>query len=97
MMARISKEDVRHVADLARLSFSDEELDMYTKQIDDMIGFVEKLNELDTENVEPTTHVLELANVLREDEARDWLTQEEALKNAPEEKDGQVKVPAILE
>lgn len=96
-MARISKEDVRHVADLARLSFSDEELDMYTKQIDDMIGFVEKLNELDTENVEPTTHVLELANVLREDEARDWLTQEEALKNAPEEKDGQVKVPAILE
>jgi aspartyl-tRNA(Asn)/glutamyl-tRNA(Gln) amidotransferase subunit C len=55
------------------------------------------LNELDTENVEPTTHVLELSNVLRNDDSREWLTNEEALKNAPDKQDGQVKVPAVLE
>ncbi|HET7615660.1 MAG TPA: Asp-tRNA(Asn)/Glu-tRNA(Gln) amidotransferase subunit GatC, partial [Bacillales bacterium] len=51
----------------------------------------------DTENVEPTTHVLEMSNVLRDDESREWLTREEALKNAPEKQDGQVKVPSVLE
>lgn len=96
-MARITKENVEHVANLARLSFTDEELETFTKQLDDIIGFAEQLNELDTENVEPTTHVLELSNVLRNDESREWLTNEEALKNAPDKQDGQVKVPAVLE
>ncbi|HET7579997.1 MAG TPA: Asp-tRNA(Asn)/Glu-tRNA(Gln) amidotransferase subunit GatC [Bacillales bacterium] len=96
-MARITKEDVQHVADLARLSFSEEELETFTQQLDDIIGFAEQLNELNTENVEPTTHVLEMSNVLRDDEAREWLTREEALKNAPEKQDGQVKVPSVLE
>jgi aspartyl-tRNA(Asn)/glutamyl-tRNA(Gln) amidotransferase subunit C len=96
-MARITKEDVKHVAHLARLSFSDEEIETYTKQLDDIIGFAEQLNELDTNNVEPTTHVLDIKNVLREDESRDWLSREEALQNAPDQQNGQVKVPRILE
>lgn len=96
-MVRITKDNVEHVANLARLSFTEEELETFTKQLDDIIGFAEQLNELDTENVEPTTHVLELSNVLRNDESREWLTNEEALKNAPDKQDGQVKVPAVLE
>ncbi|HEU5138464.1 MAG TPA: Asp-tRNA(Asn)/Glu-tRNA(Gln) amidotransferase subunit GatC [Bacillales bacterium] len=96
-MARITKDDVEHVAHLARLSFSDDELETFTKQLDDIIGFAEELNELDTENVEPTTHVLEMSNVLRDDESREWLSREEALKNAPDQQNGQVKVPSVLE
>lgn len=96
-MARITKENVKHVAHLARLSFNEEELETFTKQLDDIIGFAEQLNELDTDNVEPTTHVLKLSNVLREDKSREWLTREEALKNAPDKQNGQVKVPSVLE
>lgn len=96
-MDRITKDEVQHVADLARLSFSDEELKTFTKQLDDIIGFAEQMNELDTDGVEPTTHVLDMDNVLREDLSREWLTRDEALKNAPEQKDGQVKVPSVLE
>ncbi|KGP74495.1 Asp-tRNA(Asn)/Glu-tRNA(Gln) amidotransferase subunit GatC [Pontibacillus yanchengensis] len=96
-MSRISKEQVKHVAHLARLHVSEEEADMFTKQLDDIITFAEQLNELDTEGVEPTTHVLDLKNVTRKDEPKHWLTKEEALKNAPEKQDGQFRVPSILE
>lgn len=96
-MAQITKEEVQHVADLARLTFSEKELETFTKQLDDIIGFAEQLNELDTDGVEPTTHVLDIQNVLREDQSREWLTREGALKNAPEQQDGQVKVPSVLE
>ncbi|WP_085521083.1 Asp-tRNA(Asn)/Glu-tRNA(Gln) amidotransferase subunit GatC [Tuberibacillus sp. Marseille-P3662] len=95
-MAEISKEQVRHVAHLARLSFSEEEVETFTKDLGDIIGFAEQLNELDTDNVEPTTHVLDLKNVLRDDQAREWLTRDEALKNAPDQQNGQVKVPPVL-
>ncbi|MDN4074882.1 Asp-tRNA(Asn)/Glu-tRNA(Gln) amidotransferase subunit GatC [Fictibacillus terranigra] len=92
-MSRISKDQVKHVAHLARLSVSEEEVDMFTEQLDAIIGFAEELNELDTENIEPTTHVLELKNVLREDTVRESVSREDALKNAPEQRDGQFKVP----
>ncbi|MGM7703499.1 Asp-tRNA(Asn)/Glu-tRNA(Gln) amidotransferase subunit GatC [Pseudalkalibacillus sp. Hm43] len=96
-MSRISKEEVKHVAKLARLDMTDEEADMFTKQLDDIIGYAEQLNELDTENVEPTTHVLDMKNVLREDETKPWLNNEEALKNTPDKQNGLIKVPAVLE
>lgn len=92
-LSQISKDEVKHVANLARLSLSEEEVDMFTEQLDAIIGFAEQLNELDTENIEPTTHVLELKNVLRDDQARESVPREEALKNAPDERDGQFKVP----
>ncbi|MBM7646962.1 aspartyl-tRNA(Asn)/glutamyl-tRNA(Gln) amidotransferase subunit C [Scopulibacillus daqui] len=97
MGQKITKEQVKHVANLARLSFTEEEVETFTNQLGDIIDFAEQLNELDTSSVEPTTHVLDISNVLREDVSRDWLTREEALKNAPEQQGGQVKVPAVLE
>lgn len=96
-MTDISKDQVRHVAHLARLAVSEEEVDMMTKQLGDIIHYAELLNELDTTGVEPTTHVLDLKNVMRKDEPRKWITREDALKNAPDQKDGQFKVPTILE
>ena len=62
-----------------------------------IITFAEQLNELDTDNVEPTSHVLDMKNIFREDEAKPGLPVEEVLKNAPDHEDGQIKVPAIIE
>lgn len=96
-MSEISKEQVKHVAHLSRLAISDEEVETMTKQLGDIIKYAELLNELDTDNVEPTTHVLDLKNVLRKDEPRKWIDKEDALKNAPDQKGGQFRVPSILE
>ncbi|MGB7999969.1 MAG: Asp-tRNA(Asn)/Glu-tRNA(Gln) amidotransferase subunit GatC [Anaerobacillus sp.] len=96
-MSRITKEEVKHVANLARLEMDEAEVEKFTTQLDDIISMAEQLNELDTENVEPTTHVLDLKNVLREDKVQPWLSREEALKNAPDQANGQVKVPSIFE
>lgn len=95
-MSRISNEQVKHVANLARLAITEEEAEKLTKQLDAIITFAEQLNELDTENVEPTYHVLDMKNVLREDIPLQGLSREEVLKNAPKHQDGQFKVPSIL-
>lgn len=97
MMARITKDQVKHVAHLARLSVTEEEVEQFTEQLDKIISFAEQLNELNTEGIEPTTHVLDIKNVLREDVVKESLKNEEVLKNAPDEQDGQVKVPSIME
>jgi aspartyl-tRNA(Asn)/glutamyl-tRNA(Gln) amidotransferase subunit C len=96
-MATITKEQVKHVANLARLEITEEEAEMFTDNLTAIISFAEQLNELDTDEIEPTTHVLDLKNVMRKDEPRQWITREEALKNAPDHKDGQFRVPSILE
>lgn len=96
-MAHITKEQVQHVAHLARLTFTEDEIGTFTKQLEDIISFAEELNELNTDAVEETTHVLDMSNVLRDDLVRDWLTREQALKNAPDQQAGQVKVPAVLD
>ncbi|MCD7034394.1 Asp-tRNA(Asn)/Glu-tRNA(Gln) amidotransferase subunit GatC [Metabacillus sp. GX 13764] len=96
-MSRISNEQVKHVAHLARLAITEEEAALFTKQLDAIIGFAEQLNELDTENVEPTSHVLDMKNVMRDDVPKKGLPVEDVLKNAPDKKDGYVRVPTILE
>ncbi|MBN9654858.1 Asp-tRNA(Asn)/Glu-tRNA(Gln) amidotransferase subunit GatC [Halobacillus sp. GSS1] len=96
-MSRISKEEVKHVANLARLAITEEEATTFTKQLDDIITYAEQLNEIDTTGVEPTTHVLDLKNVMRKDEPKKWISQDDALKNAPDKQDGQFKVPSVLE
>ncbi|MFY4776966.1 Asp-tRNA(Asn)/Glu-tRNA(Gln) amidotransferase subunit GatC [Metabacillus sp. RGM 3146] len=96
-MSRISNEQVKHVAHLARLAITEDEAQMFTKQLDAIIGFAEQLNELDTENVEPTSHVLDMKNVMRDDVPAKGLPVEDVLKNAPDKKDGYVRVPTILE
>ncbi|AIQ76502.1 MULTISPECIES: Asp-tRNA(Asn)/Glu-tRNA(Gln) amidotransferase subunit GatC [Paenibacillus] len=93
----ITVKDVQHVAKLARLQLSPEEEATFTEQMNAILQYAEKLNELDTENVKPTTHVLQVSNVMREDVVKDSLTQEEALLNAPDDEDGHFKVPAVLE
>jgi aspartyl-tRNA(Asn)/glutamyl-tRNA(Gln) amidotransferase subunit C len=96
-MSTISKKDVEHVAHLARLNLSDEEKETFTKHLDSILTFAEKLNELDTEGVEPTSHILDLKNVVREDQVRPSLPAEKALQNTADHKNNQVKVPSVLE
>lgn len=96
-MSTISKQEVEHVAHLARLNLTEEEKEQFTKQLDSILNFAQKLNELDTENVEPTSHVLPLVNVMRDDVPHESLPVEEALQNTAEHQDGQVKVPSVLE
>lgn len=93
----IETKDVEHVAKLARLNLSDEEKLMFTEQLNAILQYADKLNELDTEHVAPTTHVLHLSNVLREDVVQESLPAEKVFRNAPDEEDGQFKVPAVLE
>ncbi|KLU56572.1 glutamyl-tRNA amidotransferase [Paenibacillus sp. VT-400] len=93
----ISNNDVQHVAKLARLNLTAEEEQTLTGQLNAILKYAEKLNELDTEDIEPTTHVLHVSNVMREDETKESLSIEQVMSNAPEEEDGQFKVPAVME
>lgn len=93
----ISADNVRHVAKLSRLNLTAEEEEIMTGQLNAILKYAEKLNELDTEEVEPTTHVLHVSNVMREDEVRPSLSLDEVMLNASEEEEGQFKVPAVLE
>ncbi|MCW3794254.1 aspartyl/glutamyl-tRNA(Asn/Gln) amidotransferase subunit C [Chryseobacterium mucoviscidosis] len=93
----ISNNDVQHVAKLARLNLTAEEEQTLTGQLNAILKYAEKLNELDTEDIEPTTHVLHVSNVMRDDETKESLSIEQVMRNAPEEEDGQFKVPAVME
>ncbi|PQP84886.1 Asp-tRNA(Asn)/Glu-tRNA(Gln) amidotransferase GatCAB subunit C [Paenibacillus sp. PCH8] len=93
----ISNNDVQHVAKLARLNLTAEEEQTLTGQLNAILKYAEKLNELDTEDIEPTTHVLHVSNVMRDDENKESLAIEQVMRNAPEEEDGQFKVPAVME
>ncbi len=94
---KITREEVEHVARLARLELTEEEKERMRAQLDSILQYMEKLNELDTTAVEPTSHVIPLVNVMREDELRPSLPQEEALANAPDRQDVFFRVPRIIE
>jgi len=89
----VTRKEVEHVAKLARLELSETEKDRFTEQLNAILSYAAKLNELDTDHVEPTSHVLPLHNVLREDVARASWPLDEVLLNAPDEEDGQFRVP----
>ena len=93
----ITEDEVRYVAHLSRLALSDEEVETFGRQLDDIIRYVEKLNELETSDVEPMIHAADRVNVFREDSAGKSLSRKEALQNAPEEAEGCFKVPRILD
>lgn len=93
----ITIKDVEHVANLARLELSEEEKQQFTEQLNAILKYAEQLSELNTDGVEPTSHAMPMSNVLREDEIRQSLPIEKVMLNAPEEEDGQFKVPAVLE
>ncbi len=92
----ISREEVLHVAHLARLEFSEEEVELFTTQLADILNYVAKLNELDTSQIEPTYHALQLSNVFRDDEVKPSYTVEEVLSNAPEKENGFFVVPKVI-
>lgn len=93
----ISEEQVKHVAKLAKLSFSDDELQEFTSQLGKIIDMVETLEEVDTQGVAFTSNVVETVNVLREDVAAEGWNRDELMRNVPESEDGFIKVPAIID
>ncbi len=96
-MAKITIEEVEHVANLARLVFNEEEKKKLAEQLGRILDYIEQLNELDTEDVEPTSHVIPMKNVVRPDVVRPSLTRDDALANAPSDVDGLFEVPKIVE
>jgi aspartyl-tRNA(Asn)/glutamyl-tRNA(Gln) amidotransferase subunit C len=93
----LTGDQVRWVAHLARLELSPQELAVMTEQLNSIVGYVDQLQQLDTKNVEPLAHALPIKNVFREDEPAPSLSAEEALANAPAQKDGFYQVPAVLD
>lgn len=89
--------DVKYVAHLARLALTPEEEQKLSAQLGNILGYIEKLRELDVSNVEPTAHAVPMVNVTRADEIRPSLPHEEALRNAPREAGGLFVVPKIVE
>lgn len=92
----ITRDEVAHLARLARLAVTDEELDLFAGQLDTIIEWVAKVGEIAAVDVPPTSHAVPLENVFRPDELRPGLTQEQALAGAPASQDGRFRVPQIL-
>lgn len=92
----ISKQDVEHVALLGRLELSEEEKELYTQQLNKILDAARALQELNTDNVPPTAHVLPIQNVFREDRIGNHLDSEKALVNAPDRDENFFKVPKIV-
>jgi aspartyl-tRNA(Asn)/glutamyl-tRNA(Gln) amidotransferase subunit C len=93
----ISREDVEHVAALARLGLTDEELDRLVPQLNRILEAVAALNEVDTSAVDPTAQVIPLENVMRDDEVRGPMRRDAALANAPLREGDHLRVPVVLE
>ncbi len=93
---RIRREEVEHVAHLARLHLDGEELDQMTEQLDMILSYVAKLEELDTAGVEPTTHAFSISNAFREDSVQKSLDQNEALANGPDHSADSFVVPRVI-
>ncbi len=96
MSEKISREEVRHVAKLARLEQSDQEEERMTGQMNQILGYMDKLNELDTTGVSATTHAIQIQNVFRPDEAVPSIDRQEALANAPETDGSNFVVPKVI-
>jgi aspartyl-tRNA(Asn)/glutamyl-tRNA(Gln) amidotransferase subunit C len=94
---KITKKDVEYIAHLARLEIDPNEIELYTMQVDRILEYVDKLNSLDTKDIEPTSHPMPVVCVLREDKVKKSFSQEESIQNAPEKKGGFFKVPPIIE
>ncbi|MCP4369013.1 MAG: Asp-tRNA(Asn)/Glu-tRNA(Gln) amidotransferase subunit GatC [Deltaproteobacteria bacterium] len=93
---KITKNEVLHVADLARLDLDEESIDRFAGQIGEILEYVDTLNKLDTKGITPTSHAISLSNAFREDEDKQHLDNDAALANAPEKEDGGFIVPKVV-
>jgi aspartyl-tRNA(Asn)/glutamyl-tRNA(Gln) amidotransferase subunit C len=93
----VTSDDVQHVATLARLEVGADQVQAFGRDLDAILGYFEKLDELDTSAVEPMSHALDLVNVVRTDTVVPSLPQDEALANAPEKAYGHFRVPKVIE
>ncbi len=93
----LNKDDVRYIAGLARIHIPEGELEGFTKNLENIIGYVDQLSELKVDNIEPTSHVLHLKNVYRADIVKPSLSEQDALKFAVESHQGSFKVPRVIE
>jgi aspartyl-tRNA(Asn)/glutamyl-tRNA(Gln) amidotransferase subunit C len=93
----LSREEVRHVAQLARLDFSAEEEKQMAEEMSQILDYVEKLDELDTSGVPPMSHVLDVTNVFRDDKIESRIDRDQALESAPETDDAYFQVPQVID
>ena len=93
---KITPQEISHVANLARLKLSQEEVEAMALQLDDILSYVAKLNELDTEAVKPTTHAISIVNAFREDEVKGSLPRDKALANGPRQNGEYFVVPRVI-
>lgn len=94
---KITGAEVKHVARLARLKLSEEEVETFTGQMGAILAYIEKLNELDTDGIVPTAHAVPMENAFREDMERPSIGVDQALANAPDQVDGFFRVPKVIE
>ena len=93
----ITKKDVQYIAHLSRIHLTDDETEKLTSTLEEILGYIEKLNKLDVSGTKPTSHVLPLKNVFRQDLVRSSLPQAQAIRSAPESHQGSFKVPQVIE
>ncbi|MFC1497456.1 Asp-tRNA(Asn)/Glu-tRNA(Gln) amidotransferase subunit GatC [Verrucomicrobiota bacterium] len=93
----VDKIDVGYVANLARLELTSDEINKFQNQLDEIVGYVKKVNELNLDGVEPTSHAVSVQNVFREDKVKPGLDHEKVMENAPANIKSQFKVPQIIE
>lgn len=93
----VSKEEVKHIANLSRLSLTDEQLEKYTEDLSNIVNFANELSKVDITGVKPTAHILDIKNVFRKDEVSSSYDREEILKNAPSKAGGCISVPKVVE
>ncbi|MBE5821013.1 MAG: Asp-tRNA(Asn)/Glu-tRNA(Gln) amidotransferase subunit GatC [Clostridiales bacterium] len=93
----ITKEQLKHIANLSNLSFNDEELEKYLVDMTGIVDFVNQLNEINTDDVEITTSILGEYNIFREDEIKESFDRELLIQNAPDSQDGMFKIPRVIE
>ena len=92
----VTKKDVEHIAKLANLKFDESEMERLTGEMNEILLYMDKLNEIDTTNVEPLSHPVEMNNVFREDKVAGSISTEDALKNAPAKDDKHFHVPKVI-
>ena len=94
---KIKSDELKYVANLARIKIDDDQLVLFSGQLNKILEYIDKLRQLDTKKIEPMSHVLDISNVYRKDTIKDSFKNQDTLKNAPESKKGFFKVPKVIE